>query len=146
MEHGLDQQNQKYAQGSMWQHQVVRHGLGLQDKSKDALFRIKSKVQDINDLQDVIGDNIDKQNNQILRIDQQIVRMDSTMTRTKRYLTYFGRSFFKDKVAVTFLLLILGCLIGIIIVAILPYKKLAVKSTSGEDFPDNHDIYKQFLQ
>ena len=43
--------------------------------------------------------------------------MDSTMTRTKRYLVYFGKSFCKDKVVMFFLILILLTIIGIIVVA-----------------------------
>ena len=39
------------------------------------------------------------------------------MTRTKRYLVYFGRSFCKDKVVVSLLFLIACCIGGIIAVA-----------------------------
>jgi len=59
--------------------------------------------------------------------------MDSTMTRTKRYLAYFGRSFFRDKVAISFLLLILATLIGIIIVAIIPEKSSSSSSSDSTD-------------
>ena len=48
--------------------------------------------------------------------------MDSTMTRTKRHLAYFGRSFFRDKVALSFLLLIVSTIIAIIYVGTLPDK------------------------
>jgi hypothetical protein len=48
--------------------------------------------------------------------------MDTTLGRTKKYLAYFGRSFFRDKVAISFLLLIFLTLCGIIAVAILPNK------------------------
>lgn len=44
------------------------------------------------------------------------------MTRTKRYLLYFGRSFLRDKLVLFMLALIIGCLIGIIAVATLPNK------------------------
>lgn len=52
------------------------------------------------------------------------------MTRTKRYLAYFGRSFFRDKVALSFLFLIVVTLIGIIIVAIIPAKNKNLQSTN----------------
>lgn len=52
--------------------------------------------------------------------------MDSTMTRTKKYLAYFGRSFLKDKVAMMFLFLIFVTLISIIVVAIVPSKNNSV--------------------
>lgn len=48
--------------------------------------------------------------------------MDTTMQRTKKYLVYFGRSFCKDKVAISFMLLILLTICGIIFVATLPAK------------------------
>ena len=102
----------------------MKHGFDTQNKSKEALHRIKKRVQDIHDIADEASSNLEKQNQQILRIDQSIVRMDSTMTRTKRYLAYFGRGFLRDKVAVTFLLLILACVIGIIVVLVLPSKNV----------------------
>jgi hypothetical protein len=40
--------------------------------------------------------------------------MDSTMQRTKKYLAYFGKSFLRDKVVITLLVMIL-CMIGAII-------------------------------
>jgi len=46
--------------------------------------------------------------------------MESTMTRTKRYMVYFARSFCKDKVVLFFLFLIIATLIGIIVVAVMP--------------------------
>ena len=48
--------------------------------------------------------------------------MDSTLNRTKKYLAYFGKSFFRDKIALTFMLLIFLTLCGVIYVAILPDK------------------------
>jgi hypothetical protein len=40
--------------------------------------------------------------------------MDGTMQRTKKYLAYFGKSFFRDKIAITLILLIILTIIGII--------------------------------
>lgn len=42
--------------------------------------------------------------------------MDTTMNRTKKYLGYFGKSFLKDKIAITMICLILFCVVGIIVV------------------------------
>ncbi len=47
-------------------------------------------------------------------------RMDGTMNRTKKFLAYFGRSFFKDKIAILLMLLILATIAAIIYVATLP--------------------------
>lgn len=56
--------------------------------------------------------------------------MDSTLSRTKKYLAYFGKSFFKDKVAISFILLIVLSILGIILVAILPDKSVTVESAN----------------
>lgn len=42
--------------------------------------------------------------------------MDTTMNRTKKYLSYFGKSFLKDKIAITMICLILFTIVGIIVV------------------------------
>ncbi len=54
--------------------------------------------------------------------------MDTTMNRTKKYLAYFGKSFFRDKIAITFVLLIVLTLIAIIYAAILPDKNERTES------------------
>ena len=54
--------------------------------------------------------------------------MDSTLNRTKKYLAYFGRSFFRDKIALTLMCLICATIAGIIVVATLPDKKDQKKS------------------
>lgn len=48
--------------------------------------------------------------------------MDSTMARTKKYLSYFSKSFFNDKVAISFLILIILTSIAIIAVLFMPAK------------------------
>jgi len=48
--------------------------------------------------------------------------MDSTLNRTKKYLAYFGRSFYRDKIALTLMCLICLTIAGIIAVATLPNK------------------------
>ncbi len=44
------------------------------------------------------------------------------MTRTKKYLQYFSKSFFNDKVAISFLILIILTSIAIIAVLFMPSK------------------------
>jgi hypothetical protein len=44
--------------------------------------------------------------------------MDGTLNRTKKYLAYFGRSFLRDKIAVTLMCLICATIIAIIYVEI----------------------------
>ena len=106
----------------MYENQIVKHGFDTQVKSKDALNRIQKRVHQTIDLADDSLTNIEKQNQQILRVNQSIERMESTMTRTKKYLAYFSLNFCKDKVALSFLLLIVLIICGIVTIAILPEK------------------------
>lgn len=107
----------------MYDNQVVKHGFDTQAKSKDALNRIQRRVQQTIDIADESLINIEKQNEQILRINKQVERMEGTLNRTKKYLAYFGRSFFRDKIALTLMCLICATIVGIIIVARLPDKR-----------------------
>ena len=56
--------------------------------------------------------------------------MEGTLARTKKYLQYFHKSFFNDKVAMSFLFLIVLTVIAIIAVAIMPPKGEGNKKTS----------------
>jgi hypothetical protein len=49
--------------------------------------------------------------------------MEGTLARTKKYLQYFHKSFWNDKVAISFLILIILTIIAIIAVAIMPSKE-----------------------
>ena len=51
------------------------------------------------------------------------------MSRTKKHLKYFGKSFCADKVALTMFFLIACCIVGIIIVSQLPDKTPASPAT-----------------
>ena len=79
----------------------------------------------VGEIQDVANDallNLEKQNTQILRINDQLVRLEGTMVRTKRYLNYFGKSFCGDKVAITIIIMILLTSGGLIYSLTLPTK------------------------
>jgi len=80
-------------------------------------------VGDINAIADEAATNLELQNQQLIRINQSIERMDGTLTRTKRYLSYFGKSFFRDKVVLFLLTLIALAVVGNIVVATLTNKK-----------------------
>lgn len=58
--------------------------------------------------------------------------MDGTLNRTKKYLAYFGRSFLRDKIAVTFMCLICATIIAIIYVKIeIPIPEKTTKTKFG---------------
>ena len=60
LEQGIDPSHN--AKGGAYQNQTVIHGFNTQVKSKDALYRIKGRVAQINELADEGLSNIEKQN------------------------------------------------------------------------------------
>ena len=94
---------------------LVSHGFKTQAKSEEALLRIEKRVGDVQDLADSNLGAIKEQNEQILRINDQLQRMEGTMTRTKRLLGVFAKSFCSDKVALCECCLIV--VTGILIIA-----------------------------
>ena len=90
---------------------MASHGMDLQEKSKQSLLRSLNKVHDTNNLAMDAVLNLEKQNQQILRINDKIQEMEGTLQRTKKHLRYFGKSFCKDKIAIS--------LMGLIILTIL---------------------------
>lgn len=97
MKHNIDPE--KYTQLNEETKRLAGHGFRVQDKSKEALLRIEKRVGDVQDLADSNMQSIEEQNKQILRINDQLQRMEGTMTRTKRILGVFAKSFCSDKVA-----------------------------------------------
>lgn len=94
---------------------LASHGFKTQAKSEEALLRIEKRVGDVQDLADSNLGSIKEQNEQILRINDQLQRMEGTMTRTKRLLGVFAKSFCTDKVALCECCLIV--ITGILIIA-----------------------------
>lgn len=94
---------------------LASHGFKTQAKSEEALLRIEKRVGDVQDLADSNLGAIKEQNEQILRINDQLQRMEGTMTRTKRLLGVFAKSFCSDKVALCECCLIV--VTGILIIA-----------------------------
>ena len=95
---------------------VRQIGLNIQDKSKSKLEAIKARVAQTHQIADQNLEELERQKEQILRIQDSTQKLDTTMERTKKYLQYFGRSFWRDPVTLTMLFLILATLIGVIVV------------------------------
>ena len=75
-----------------------------------------NKVHATNEIANDAVMNLEKQNQQILRINNNFERLDSTMQRSRKYLRYFQKSFCADRTAVTLLILIIitiGAIIGV---------------------------------
>ena len=95
---------------------VRQIGINIQDKSKSKLEAIRARVAQTHQIADQNLEELERQKEQILRIQDSTQKLDSTMERTKKYLQYFGRSFWRDPVTLTMLFLILATIVGIIVV------------------------------
>ena len=80
-------------------------------------------VDGANHLADYALENLDRQNEQLLRIQEGTDKMESTLKRTKKHLKYFGKSFCCDKVVLTLLTLIFLLAAGNIALAFMGKKK-----------------------
>ena len=98
-------------------------GVNIQEKSKKKLEDIIAKVSKTHQIADDNLIELDRQKEQIIRIQESNQKLDSTMKRTQKYLNYFGKSFLKDPVTLTMIVLIVLTLIGVIIVQFLPSKE-----------------------
>ena len=131
LEHGIDTKK-KFGAGVNEETQMLAsHGYDMQDKSKQALQRTLAKVHETNKIANDAVMNLEKQNSQILRINDKVQRLESTMTRTRKYLKYFGKSFCSDKTAVCLLILIVLTLVAIIFVSL--YFPTPEKSETEEE-------------
>ena len=121
LDHGLDTGGvgrNKYGGGVNDETgKLAAHGFDLQAKSKEALLRTLGKVHDTNALANDAVVNLEKQNEQILRITDKVQKIDTTLQRTKKHLKYFSKSFCQDKTALTLMFMIFVVSVAIIVVA-----------------------------
>ena len=107
---------------------VRQVGVNIQEKSKKKLEKIMNRVADAHKIADINLEELDRQKEQILKIQDSTQKLDSTLKRTQKYLKYFGKSFCRDPVTLTMMILIVLVLAGVIVVQFLP-KKEKDKST-----------------
>ena len=79
-------------------------------------------------MQNEIQEEQQAQNEKLLKFHDHVNRIESTLSRTKTRIKYFQKSFFRDKIAVTLVVLILITIVGAVTVLILPGKE-----TSSEE-------------
>ena len=99
---------------------LAKQGFQTQDASKAAALRIQQRVGEIQDVQNEIQEEQSAQNEKLLKFHDHLGRIEGTLSRTKTRIQYFQKSFFRDKIAVTLLLLILLAIVGAVTVLILP--------------------------
>ena len=100
----------------------------MQDDMLARADRIKRTVGEIQEVQNEITTNLDAQNEKLLKFHDHYGRIEGTLARTKTRIKYFQKSFFRDKVAMTLVCLILVAAAGCIAVLFLP---------SSEDWKQN---------
>ena len=85
-------------------------------------MRIKMRIGEIQEVQTEITTNLNLQNEKLLKFHDQYGRIEGTLARTKTRIKYFQKSFFKDKVALTLVILIILAAAGCIATLFLPEK------------------------
>ena len=77
--------------------QVIQHGFKTQDKSKKAADRILGRTDEINKMADDQIQEMDRQEDVLLRINDANMEIESDMKRAQKYLKYFARTYMQDK-------------------------------------------------
>ena len=85
------------------------------------------KTGDIKNLADAQIEELERQNEQILRIIDQNQELEGVLKRTGRHLKYFGRVFMKDKLMLFLIFICILAIIGIFVVTLLKGKSVTTK-------------------
>ena len=86
--------------------QARQIGVNIQEKSKKKLNDIRARVGQTHQLADMNLEELERQKEQILRIQDHTQKLDTTLNRTKKYVKYFSKSFCRDPVTLTLIFLI----------------------------------------
>lgn len=90
--------------------QLEKGGNKMQYKSQEALKRIQSKLYQTEELGDGMLVELQKQNEQFLRIDMKLQNVDNAGSRAQKVTRYFQRELMADKQVMG-----LGCCIAILL-------------------------------
>lgn len=77
--------------------QVVKHGLKTQEKSKNVALRLEGRVEEMKDMGQKQIEELDRQEDVILRINDANQEIESDLKRAQKYLKYFARTYMQDK-------------------------------------------------
>lgn len=77
--------------------QVVKHGLATQQKSKNVALRLEGRVEEMKDMGQKQIEELDRQEDVILRINEANQEIESDLKRAQKYLKYFARTYMQDK-------------------------------------------------
>ena len=84
---------------------VITHGLKTQAKSHTTTKRVEARVEEIKDRGDEMIEEMDRQEDVIIKINDANDVLESHMKRVGRHLKYFARTFLTDKFILLMLLL-----------------------------------------
>jgi hypothetical protein len=96
--------------------QVVKAGDKLQDKSKEALNRIKSKNADIEQIGVETTAELRRQNEKLMILDEKLNEIESLNKRTDKYVRNLGKALINDKLH---LYLSIGIVINLIVLIVI---------------------------
>lgn len=94
--------------------QMIELGHNIQQKGLDALENTLNKVNQGNQLADEIIVNLDHQIQQLDNMEKTVKDTRTILNRSQKYIRYFARQIYTDK-----LLMTLICLIAVVVVAII---------------------------
>ena len=94
--------------------QLIQHGKNIQEQGLQSLANTLDKVNQGNVLADEILINLDNQIQQLDRMENTVKDTRSILNRSQKYIKYFARQIYTDK-----LLMTLICLIVLVVVAII---------------------------
>lgn len=77
--------------------QVVKHGLETQQKSKNVALRLEGRVEEMKDMGQKQIEELDRQEDVILKINEANQEIESDLKRAQKYLKYFARTYMQDK-------------------------------------------------
>lgn len=109
--------------------QLEQGGLHLQYQSKQAVSRIQGKLAQAEELAKASAQELQRQNEQLMKIDTRLNDLDTAASRTSKYITFFRREAATDKITLCLLLIILlELLIFIVALSVPPRTNTVVVS------------------
>ena len=81
------------------------------------------RTGEIQEVQQEIDTNLAKQKEQLLRFQDRNAAIENTLSRTRKKVDHFKKSFLTDKIAITLVILIILMISGIIATVFLPSKQ-----------------------
>lgn len=102
--------------------QVIQHGHIVQDRSKKVGERLVQRVDEANKMGQKHIEELERQEEVILQIQDVNEEIDSDLKRAKKYLKYFARTYMQDKLIMVLIFLWVCAIIGILVVSVIKDK------------------------